>query len=406
METTILVINCGSSSIKFSLTHPRAGTHLLTGLAENLSTSDARLAWQGNASGDKSLNGGDHKAALQGIVALLEELNLSCDGIGHRVVHGGEHFSGACPVNDDSLEALRDHIHLAPLHNPVNLLGIEAARAAFPDLPQVMVFDTSFHQSMPKRAYLYALPYELYKEHGIRKYGFHGTSHRYVSEEAARRLGQPLSETALVTAHLGNGCSVAAVRGGVSADTSMGLTPLEGLMMGSRSGDVDPSLFGFLRDRCGYDVDDPLTVLNRKRGYFGVSGHADSRDLEDAVSRGEPGATLALDMFCYKLAKYVASYVVPLGGSIDALVFTAGIGERSPVKRARILKYLAPLGFRCDEERNAANASVVSPEGHSPVAMVIPTNEELVIAQETITLIRTGKAKSGQTLRGHNSGST
>ena len=390
MEHSILVINCGSSSIKFSLTDPASGEHRLTGLAENLGSSSAALSWKGVATGDHPLSQGDHQGALQAMVTLLEELHLSCTGIGHRVVHGGEHFSGACPVNDDSIEALKDHIHLAPLHNPVNLLGIEAARAAFPDVEQVMVFDTSFHQSMPKQAYLYALPYELYKEHGIRKYGFHGTSHRYVSEQAAIRLNKTLKETALVTAHLGNGCSATAVLGGKSVDTTMGLTPLEGLVMGTRSGDVDPSLHQYLGTRLNMTQQEISDLLNKQSGLLGLSGQTnDMRELLQLEDGGDPQAHVAVEVFCYRLAKAVAALVVGLG-RLDALVFTGGIGENSIPVRARTITALSFLGLELDPELNQTHG--LAEQGRitrtiSPCALVIPTDEELVIARDTARVI-------------------
>lgn len=390
MNHPILVINCGSSSIKFSLTEPGSGSHLLTGLAENLSSSSASLSWKGTAEGRRSLEGSDHRSALRGIVQLLAELNLSCRAIGHRVVHGGEHFSGACPVNNESLEALRDHIHLAPLHNPVNLQGIEAAQEAFPDLPQVMVFDTSFHQSMPRQAYLYAVPYDLYTEHGVRKYGFHGTSHRYVSEKAAERLGTPLEETALVTAHLGNGCSATAVLGGKSVDTTMGLTPLEGLVMGTRSGDVDPSLHQYLGSRLELDPQEISDILNKKSGLLGLSGQTnDMRTLMELEASGDSQAAIAVEVFCYRLAKAIAGLVVGLG-RLDALVFTGGIGENSAPVRERTLNLLPFLGLEVDPEANAShgkNGNGRITKGTTPCAMVVRTDEELVIARDTVNVL-------------------
>jgi acetate kinase len=323
-------------------------------------------------------------------VTLLEELNLPCTGIGHRVVHGGEHFSGACPVNDDSLEALKEHIHLAPLHNPVNLLGIEAAQAAFPGLEQVMVFDTSFHQTMPKRAYLYALPYELYKEHGVRKYGFHGTSHRYVSEQAALRLNIPLENTALITAHLGNGCSATAVLGGKSVDTTMGLTPLEGLVMGTRIGDVDPSLHQYLGSRLNMTQQEISDLLNKQSGLLGLSGQTnDMRELLRLEATGDAQAHVAVEVFCYRLAKAIVSLMVGLG-RLDALVFTGGIGENSKPVRARTIELLGFLGLSLDPDLNEING--VDQNGRitsstSPCALVIPTDEELVIARDTARVI-------------------
>ena len=390
MPTSILVINCGSSSVKFSLADPGEGEHRLSGLVENLGEPTAVLRWKGAARGERPTPGADHRAALLEIVALLRELDLPCEGVGHRVVHGGEHFSGSCPVTEGALKALRDHSHLAPLHNPVNLLGIEAAREAFPELPQVMVFDTSFHQSMPPRAYLYAIPYDLYREHGIRRYGFHGTSHRFVAEQASRRLNRPLRELRLVTAHLGNGCSATAVRGGESVDTTMGLTPLEGLVMGTRSGDVDPSLHGFLHDTLGLSLADINDLLNKKSGLLGLSGSTnDMRRLLEAREAGDERADLAFQVFCFRLAKAVAGLVVSLG-RLDALVFTGGIGENSAPVRRQTLEHLPFLGLQIDEaanQRHGADTGGVISRPSDTRALVVHTDEEMVIARDTAALL-------------------
>lgn len=390
MSKNILVINCGSSSIKFSLAEPESGKHLLSGLAEKLDSPDASLSWKGSESGSRTLGQAGHHLALLGIVELLQRLHLSCDGIGHRVVHGGEAFKSACRVSDTSLQALKNNSHLAPLHNPVNLLGIEAARKAFPDLPQVMVFDTAFHQTMPRQAYLYALPYELYETHGIRRYGFHGTSHRYVCTEAARLLGRPIEDLALISAHLGNGCSATAVRGGQSVETTMGFTPLEGLAMGTRSGDIDPSLCEFLGNTLHLNPGEVTNLLNKKSGLLGLSGHSnDMRELLAAEAAGDERAAIAIQVFVYRLAKAIAGLTVALG-RLDALIFTGGIGENSIPVRQRTLDLLPFLNLQCDtnanREHGRQNNGIIS-LSQTPCAIVVPTDEEIVIARDTRKLI-------------------
>jgi acetate kinase len=390
MSASILVINCGSSSIKFSLTRPASSRHRLSGQIANLNAADTRLTWTGDFTGEKQLPPLDHRHALQELVQLLKSLELHCDAIGHRVVHGGEHFQSACRVDEASLQALQQNMHLAPLHNPLNLLGIEAAKAAFPDLPQVMVFDTAFHQSMPEHAFLYAIPYALYQEHGIRRYGFHGTSHRYVAEQAAALLNKPLTSLRLVTAHLGNGCSAAAIQGGRSVDTTMGLTPLEGLVMGTRSGDVDPSLHAFLCERLDLPLSEVMKLLNHQSGLLGLSGTThDMREIYRGMQEGDPRARIAFEVFCYRLAKAIAGLVVGLG-QLDAVIFTGGIGENSPAVRERTLEQLAFLGVTPDPDRNrihgAGHQGIITLESH-PCAMVIHTDEERVIARDTATLL-------------------
>lgn len=391
MSTNILVINCGSSSIKFSLAEPESGRHLLSGLAEKLDSAEASLKWKGLESGQQPLGRAGHREALLGIVALLQRLNLACAGIGHRVVHGGEQFSGSCLVDDQALSALKANSHLAPLHNPVNLQGIEAAKLAFPGLPQVMVFDTAFHQTMPRRAYLYALPYDLYTQQGIRRYGFHGTSHRYVCTEAARRLERPLGDLALISAHLGNGCSAAAVLGGKSVDTTMGLTPLEGLVMGTRSGDIDPSLHEFLGKTLNLSLGEVSSLLNKQSGLLGLSGRSnDMRELLEAEAAGDQRAAIAIEVFVYRLAKSIAALTVALG-RLDALIFTGGIGENSVPVRQRTLDLLPFLDLTCDPVANIENGKhnrgIITSGSHS-CAMVIPTDEEIVIAMDTHKLMQ------------------
>jgi len=390
MSNNILVINCGSSSIKFSLAEPESGQHLLSGLSEKLDSPEALLKWKGVETGSLALGQADHHKALLGIVELLQRLNLSCGGVGHRVVHGGEAFQRSCLVSEDSLRALKANSHLAPLHNPVNLQGIEAAREAFPDLPQVMVFDTSFHQTMPQQAYLYALPYALYEEQGIRRYGFHGTSHRYVCHEAARLLERPIEELALISAHLGNGCSATAVLGGKSVDTTMGLTPLEGLVMGTRSGDIDPSLHEFLGKTLDLSLAEISEMLNKKSGLLGLSGRSnDMRELLEAEAAGDLRAAIAIQVFVYRLAKSIAGLTVALG-RLDALIFTGGIGENSIPVRQRTLDLLPFLNVQCDSRANSLHGresrGIIS-VGQQPCAMVVTTDEEIVIARDTRKLV-------------------
>jgi len=334
----------------------------------------------------------DYRSALQVIIDLIHNFVAATDGIfaiGHRVVHGGEKFTHSVIINKDVLSVIRDCVHLAPLHNPANIIGIEEAMKAFPDLPQIAVFDTAFHQTMPKHAYIYPVPYELYKENHVRRYGFHGTSHRFVCQQAAELLGKDLKKCAFVSAHLGNGCSAASVLHGKSIDTTMGLTPLEGLTMGTRSGDVDPSLHSYLADNLGYDVHKVVDMLNKKSGLLGISGFAsDMRSIESEMQEGNPRATLAFDVFCYRLAKYIGALIVPLG-KIDALIFTGGIGENSPLVRAKTLGWLKVFGFDLDIARNDVNGKssggVITTE-QSKVAIVVPTNEELLIARDATDL--------------------
>ena len=308
------------------------------------------------------------------------------DAIGHRVVHGGDAFVDAALIDDTVEAAIERFSAFAPLHNPASLAGIRTAREIFPSKPQVAVFDTSFHANMPEYAARYAIPDSLYNDLKLRRYGFHGNSHKYVSEKAAELLDRPLQSIKMVTAHLGNGCSVAAISEGICVDTSMGITPLEGLVMGTRSGDVDPAIFGVLKREMAWGVDETLRMLNNDSGFKGIAGTSDSRDLELNYLAGDEKAGLVIDMFCYRLAKYIASYAVPLGG-IDVLVFTGGIGEKSFIKRAKTLKFLKGLGFTVDQERNEVNGrnsgGVISDDLKHPIAIVVPTNEEPVIARET-----------------------
>jgi acetate kinase len=392
----VLVLNSGSSSVKFAVLDPASGERALSGLAEEVGTAGAalRIRRDGNAAITERLPGGDHRAVISRILDHLDDAGMPHPvGAGHRVVHGGDRFTASVLVDDEVIAAIRRFSRLAPLHDPDNLLGIEAIRAVWPDLPQVAVFDTAFHQTMPPRAFRYAVPEEWYTRYGVRRYGFHGTSHRFVAQRAAALLGRPLTELRLVTAHLGNGCSAAAVREGRSVDTTMGLTPLEGLVMGTRSGDVDPGVFGYLADRAGLTVDQVTQALNTASGLAGLSGVGqDMRAVQQAASAGDERARLALDVFVHRLAKAIAAMVVGLE-RLDALVFTGGIGENSALIRGRVLARLGFLGLAEDAEANArhgrATRGRISPEG--PVlALVVPTDEELQIARDTARLIASG----------------
>ncbi|WP_299430999.1 acetate kinase [uncultured Meiothermus sp.] len=383
-----LVLNCGSSSIKFAVLNLEDKRTVLSGLAERLFEAQPRL--KTNPPGlteELELSGPGHARAVQGILQLLERQGLpgQVTQIGHRVVHGGERFKQATCIDDEVLAQIEACGPLAPLHNPANLLGIRAAMEAFPGLPQVAVFDTAFHQTMPPHAYRYAVPEDWYTRHGVRRYGFHGTSHAYVTQEAARMLEIPVQNTCFVSAHLGNGCSIAAVKGGKSLDTSMGLTPLEGLVMGTRSGDLDPGLHAFLAENLKLSLGEVNDVLNKKSGLLGLSGLSnDMRELERAAADGHEGAQLALEVFCYRLARYAAAMCVPLG-RLDALIFTGGIGENSALVRAKTLGYLTWLGFVLDADLNRVmirgSSGLITQPG-SPLALVIHTNEELMIALE------------------------
>lgn len=391
-DRRVLVINCGSSSIKFALRCESQAAALLSGLADRLGSDQATLAWQ--SSGDKhsiALADGKHATALTALLPLIEnDRGPPLSAVGHRVVHGGEHFTGAQIIDQPVLDAIRANAPLAPLHNPANLTGIEAAMQVFQQIPHMAIFDTAFHQSMPAHAYRYALPEALYTEHGIRRYGFHGTSHQYVTSQASRLAGLQSGQGAWLSAHLGNGCSSCAVLDGRSQDTSMGLTPLEGLVMGTRSGDVDPNLHAHLARTLNWDLPRIETLLNRESGLLGLSGLSnDMRQLEQARSEGHPGASLAIDVFCYRLARSLLGLAAALP-RIDGLIFTGGIGENSPLVRAKTLEHMAVLGLELDAGRNSAaprgQACMIN-AANSTAIMVIPTDEERQIADESLALI-------------------
>ncbi|MFV3388307.1 acetate kinase [Pseudomonas sp. NY15364] len=388
----ILVINCGSSSIKFALVNEAQETFMLSGLAERLGSPEAVLHWQqGEQKDSLVLSGADHRLALSHLLPVVQQAAAGeLHGIGHRVVHGGEHFSGASRLDAASLQAIRQVAPLAPLHNPANLQGIEAAMKLFPNLVQVAVFDTAFHQSLPEHAYRYAVPHALYAEHGVRRYGFHGTSHRYVSRKAAQMSGLAFDASSWLVAHLGNGSSTCAVENGHSRDTSMGLTPLEGLVMGTRSGDVDPNLHGHLARTLGWSLEQIDSMLNKDSGLLGLSGLSnDMRTLEQAREQGHVGATLAIEVFCYRLAKSLASMSCALR-RLDGLIFTGGIGENSALIRSKTLDHLGLLGLRLDAQANArcvrGVAGAIHADGH-PRVLVVPTNEERQIALDTLALL-------------------
>jgi acetate kinase len=383
------VLNSGSSSVKFALVHPGSGQSVTDGLAERVGTPEAVLRIR-RSSGDitERLADSSYRAIIARILSVLPEAGLI--GVGHRVVHGGERFTGSVLVDDEVVAAIGSVSHLAPLHNPANLAGIEAVRAVRPGLPQVAVFDTAFHQTMPASAFRYAVPEEWYTRYGVRRYGFHGTSYRFVSGRAAALLDRPPTGLRLVIAHLGNGCSAAAIRDGVSVDTTMGLTPLEGLVMGTRSGDIDPGLFAYLAEQTGQGAAGLTEVLNTRSGLLGLSGTSnDMRAIQDAAAGGDERARLALDVFVHRLARAVAGLVTSLE-RLDALVFTGGIGENSALVRSLVLARLDFLGLAEDPVANARHGRDTGARISRPgtvLALVVPTDEELMIARDTARLI-------------------
>ncbi|MGL0927764.1 acetate/propionate family kinase [Vibrio vulnificus] len=392
----VLVINSGSSSLKFAVINSVTGEAVLSGLGECFGLEDARMGWK--YSGEKTeiaIEGEDnhHKIAIGKLVGLTEELGLTKDivAVGHRIVHGGEKFTSTVRINEEVTAEIEKLADLAPLHNPAGAIGIRAAMEAFPVLPQFAVFDTAFHQTMPKRAFTGAIANELYTDFGIRRYGFHGTSHYFVSREAAKMLNKPIEESSFISVHLGNGASVCAINNGESVDTSMGFTPLSGLMMGTRCGDLDPGIIEYLLKK-GWSQEKVFNSLNKASGFLGVSGlTSDARGILEAMEQGHEGATLAFQVFTYRVAKYIASYLAALD-SFDGIIFTGGIGENSLPIRREILKNLKLLGFVEDEKGNEdarfGNAGVIATSALlNAVAMVIPTNEEFVIAQQSVEML-------------------
>lgn len=394
----VLVINCGSSSLKYQLIDSESEEVLAKGLCERIGI-DGRLVYQ-KAGLDKEITEAEmptHKQAIQMVLdALVNEKtgaikSLSeIDAVGHRVVHGGEKFASSTVLTPEVLKAIEECNDLAPLHNPANLIGIDACRELMPDVPMVGVFDTAFHQTMPKKAYLYGLPYEYYEKYKVRRYGFHGTSHSFVSKRTAEFLGMDLNNSKIIVAHLGNGASVSAVLNGKCVDTSMGLTPLEGLVMGTRSGDIDPAIMEFIAKKENLDIEGVMNVLNKKSGVQGLSRlSSDFRDLEAGYNEGNELAMNAIEVFAYRVAKYIGSYAAAMNG-VDAIAFTAGIGENTELVRGKILAYLEYLGITVDKEANKVHGEerVISTPDSKVKACVIPTNEELAIARETVALVK------------------
>ena len=394
----ILVINCGSSSLKFQLIDMTTEAVQAKGLCERIGIDGSRIVYT-PAGGEKMTIESPmptHTEAIQfvidaltdadtGVVKSLDEIGA----VGHRVVHGGEKFAKSVVVTPEVKAAIAECNDLAPLHNPANLIGIEACESLMPGTPQVVVFDTAFHQTMPEKAYMYGLPYEYYEKYKVRRYGFHGTSHSFVSKRVAEIVGKPYNATKTIVCHLGNGASVSAVLNGESVDTSMGLTPLEGLVMGTRSGDIDPAIMEFIAKKENLDIAGIMNVLNKKSGVEGVSGvSSDFRDLEAAAKAGNKRAELAIDVFAYRVAKYVGAYTAAMNG-VDNIVFTAGIGENCALVRTKVCSYLGYLGITIDEEANGKRGEeiVISTPDSKVKVLVVPTNEELAIARETVALV-------------------
>ena len=395
----ILVINCGSSSLKFQLINSDTEEVLAKGLCERIAIDGSRLVYQA-AGNEKTKTQAPMPTHTEAIALVLSALTnpetgvikdmSEIDAVGHRMVHGGEKFASSTLLADEVLEVVESCNDLAPLHNPANLIGVAACKALMPDTPMVGVFDTAFHQTMPEEAYLYGLPIEYYNKYKIRRYGFHGTSHSYVSKKAAEILGRPYDQLKTIVCHLGNGASCCAVKYGKSVDTSMGLTPLEGLIMGTRSGDIDPAIIEFLAKKEDLDMAELINILNKKSGVLGVSDYtSDFMDLEVDSLAGKPEALLTMKVFAYRVAKYIGAYVAAMNG-VDAICFTAGLGENNRYVRNDICAYLGYLGIELDQEKNALRGEdvVITTEDSKTAVLVIPTNEELVIARETLALIR------------------
>ena len=395
----ILVINAGSSSLKYQLLNPDTQEVLAKGLCERIGI-DGKFTYK--PAGKDPIKDADvamptHSEAIQTVLhALVDEKNgvissmKEIDAVGHRVVHGGEKFAQSVLITDEVMAAIEECNPLAPLHNPAHIIGIKACQELMPGTPMVAVFDTAFHQTMPPVAYTYALPYEYYEQDKVRRYGFHGTSHKYVSQRAAAMLGKPIEELKLISCHLGNGSSITAIDGGKSVDTSMGFTPLAGLPMGTRSGDLDAGILEYLMHKHGYNIDEMLNVLNKKSGVLGISGvSSDFRDLESAAPQGNQRAQLALDVFDYSVKKFIGSYAAAMGG-VDAIIFTAGVGENGPDTRANVVSGLEFMGVKIDPEKNNTRGKEVdvATDDSKVRILVIPTNEELMIARDTAAIAR------------------
>ncbi|MBO5292812.1 MAG: acetate kinase [Lachnospiraceae bacterium] len=396
----VLVINCGSSSLKYQLINSESEEVLAKGLCERIGIDGSAITHQ-PAGGEKKkteVDMPDHTAAVKlviekltdpsvGVIKSLQEI----DAVGHRIVHGGEKFSGSVRITPEVIRAIEECNDLAPLHNPANLIGINSCKEIMPDVPMVGVFDTAFHQTMPKKAYLYGLPYEYYEKYKVRRYGFHGTSHDFVSKRAAEILGKDIQELKIIVCHLGNGASVSAVKNGESVDTSMGLTPLEGLIMGTRSGDMDPAIVTFLSQKLSVSAEEVLDICNKKSGVLGLSNNysSDFRDLAEAAATGNEKAETALETYAYRVGKYIGAYAAAMNG-VDVIVFTAGAGENNAEVRALIGQYIGFLGTNIDPEKNKLRGEevILSDADAKVTTMVIPTNEELAIARETEKLVK------------------
>ncbi|MDD6037583.1 MAG: acetate kinase [bacterium] len=395
----VLVINCGSSSLKYQVIDSESEKVLAKGICERIGI-DGRLVYT-PAGGEKEVSNLDmptHKQAVQfvidaltnektGVIKSLDEIGA----VGHRLVHGGEKFASSSVIDDDVIAAVESCNDLAPLHNPANLIGVRACQELMPNTPMVGVFDTAFHQTMPMEAYMYGIPYKYYEQYKVRKYGFHGTSHSFVSKRMAQLLDKPIEDLKIIVCHLGGGASVCAVKGGKSVDTSMGLSPLEGLIMGTRSGDVDPSVLEFISKKENLDIDGIMNILNKESGVYGLSGvSSDFRDLQEGTVNGNERCKMAVDIFCYRVLKYIGSYVAAMDG-VDAIVFTAGLGENDEIVRANIVNRLGFLGIKLDKEANdngrGKEIAISTPDSKVPV-WIVPTNEELAIARETVALIQ------------------
>ncbi|MBR5468287.1 MAG: acetate kinase [Firmicutes bacterium] len=393
----ILVLNCGSSSLKYQLIDSETENVLAKGLCERIGV-DGRLKHEvpGMDKMTFDLDFPNHTPAIQAVIDALTNAEYGVikeigeiDAVGHRVAHGGEKFTKSAIITEEVLDAIKECIELAPLHNPANIAGIEVCEQLMPGVPQVAVFDTAFHQTMPEKAYLYAIPYKYYEKYGIRKYGFHGTSHKYVAQECANLMDMPIEELKIITCHLGNGASICAVRNGISIDTSMGFTPLDGIAMGTRSGSIDPSVPLFLMRKEGLSIDEVDNILNKQSGVLGLSGvSSDFRDIENAEAEGNSRATVALETFAYRVAKTIGEYVATMKG-VDAIVFTAGLGENSGPTRQVVCDYLRYLGIRLDSYKNSlrGQAMEITTKQSRVQVFVIPTNEELMIARDTKDLV-------------------
>ncbi|MGU8590236.1 acetate kinase [Clostridium perfringens] len=394
----ILIINCGSSSLKYKLIDMANEKDIIEGIVERIGLDQSRLV-QKNELREKYILEKEiknHKEAIDivlntlvdskvGVIESIDEITA----VGHRVVHGGERYSSSIIINEEVIKYLEECSKLAPLHNPANIIGIRACQSLMPNKEMVAVFDTAFHGTLPEKAYIYAIDYALYKDHKIRKYGFHGTSHKYVSHKVAETMGKDINDLKIITCHLGNGASISAIKGGECIDTTMGFTPLAGIPMGTRSGNIDPSIIPFLVEECGYTIEEVSESLNKKSGVLGISGvSSDFRDIEDAASNGDKRAQLALDIFHYRIRAEIGSFIVNMGG-VDVIVFTAGVGENSPETREECLKDLEFLGLTLDKEKNKVRGKLaeISQADSKIKAYVVPTNEELMIAKETVELI-------------------